>query len=125
MIVFVTGATAGFGFRLALDTSAGARLYVTEAFENGPALAAGIDRGAEIVAIGTTAVAPRLFAAVNAVSAISWGIIFCSIGYWFGHAFEALVGRLTQGPRLWWLVGGIVAAGLAAALIYRQRSRAR
>ena len=77
------------------------------------------------IAIGTTAVAPRLFAAVNAVSAISWGIIFCSIGYWFGHAFEALVGRLTQGPRLWWLVGGIVAAGLAAALIYRQRSRAR
>ncbi len=49
-----SGATAGFGIRLSLDTSAGARLYVTEAFEGGPAFAAGIDRGAEITAIGTS-----------------------------------------------------------------------
>lgn len=75
------------------------------------------------IAIGTTGVAPRLFATVNALSAISWGIIFCSIGYWFGHAFEAVLGRLAHDSRLWWLVGGIAAAGLAAALIYRQRSR--
>jgi carboxyl-terminal processing protease len=49
-----SGATAGFGLRFALDTSQGARLFVTEAFEGGPALAAGIDRGAEILAIGVS-----------------------------------------------------------------------
>ena len=48
-----SGATAGFGMRLALAT--GNRLVVTESYEGGPALTAGIDRGAEVVAIGTSA----------------------------------------------------------------------
>jgi len=43
------GATAGFGLRFALD---GRQLFVTESFEGGPALATGMDRGAEIVGIG-------------------------------------------------------------------------
>ncbi len=46
-----SGSSAGFGWRLGLDSSG--RLFVTEAFEGAPALAAGIDRGAEILAIGT------------------------------------------------------------------------
>lgn len=49
-----SGSSAGFGVRFALDTS-GTRLFVIESFENAPALNAGIDRGAEILAIGTTA----------------------------------------------------------------------
>jgi carboxyl-terminal processing protease len=48
---FNSGSTAGFGVRFAYQ---GSRLFVTEAFEGAPALAAGIDRGTEIVAIGTT-----------------------------------------------------------------------
>jgi carboxyl-terminal processing protease len=48
---FSSGATAGFGVRLSYDTT-NRRLFVTEAFEGAPALAAGIDRGDEIVAIG-------------------------------------------------------------------------
>ena len=48
-----SGATAGFGVRLYTDTAA-SRLYVTEAFEGAPPLAAGIDRGDEILAIGTS-----------------------------------------------------------------------
>lgn len=47
------GANAGFGIRLAID-SGGQRLFVSEAFEGAPALAAGIDRGTEILAIGTS-----------------------------------------------------------------------
>ena len=49
---FSSGASAGFGIRLSYDTAAG-RVWVIEAFEGAPALAAGIDRGTEIVAIGT------------------------------------------------------------------------
>ena len=48
-----SGATAGFGIRISTDVAA-RRLFVAEAFEGAPALAAGIDRGSEIVAIGTS-----------------------------------------------------------------------
>jgi len=51
---FQTGSTAGFGVRLSYDMNA-RRLFVAEAFEGAPALNAGIDRGTEIVAIGTSA----------------------------------------------------------------------
>ncbi len=47
-----SGSSAGFGVRLAF--SAGNRLFITEAFEGAPGLAAGIDRGTEILAIGTS-----------------------------------------------------------------------
>ncbi|MXO76249.1 peptidase S41 [Altererythrobacter aerius] len=49
-----SGSSAGFGVRLAYDTSQN-RVFVLEAYEGAPALAEGIDRGAEIVAIGTSA----------------------------------------------------------------------
>ncbi len=48
-----SGATAGFGIRLQTDVAT-RRSFVIEAFEGAPALAAGIDRGADIVAIGTS-----------------------------------------------------------------------
>jgi C-terminal processing protease CtpA/Prc len=51
---FSSGSSAGFGVRLVYDTSQN-RVFVAESFENAPALAAGIDRGTEIVAIGTSA----------------------------------------------------------------------
>lgn len=50
---FNSGSTAGFGVRLAYDT-VNNRVFVVEAFESAPALGAGIDRGTEILAIGTT-----------------------------------------------------------------------
>lgn len=48
-----SGSTAGFGFRIAID-SANSRVFVMESFEGTPALSAGIDRGTEILAIGTS-----------------------------------------------------------------------
>ncbi|RIV89919.1 peptidase S41 [Aurantiacibacter xanthus] len=50
---YSSGASAGFGFRLAYDTSA-RRVFVAETFEDTPALGANIDRGSEILAIGTS-----------------------------------------------------------------------
>ena len=50
---FNSGATAGFGIRLSYD-SAAARVFILDAFEGAPALAAGLDRGGEILAIGTS-----------------------------------------------------------------------
>jgi carboxyl-terminal processing protease len=47
---FSSGASAGFGVRLGMNGAN--RLFISEAFEGAPALAAGIDRGTEIVGIG-------------------------------------------------------------------------
>lgn len=48
-----SGSSAGMGVRLVANYDA-RRLFVTEAFETGPAARAGIRRGTEIVAIGTS-----------------------------------------------------------------------
>ncbi|WP_230280217.1 S41 family peptidase [Croceicoccus sp. Ery15] len=49
---YASGSTAGIGALLALDGAG--RLWVREAYENAPAFAAGMDRGTEITAIGTS-----------------------------------------------------------------------
>jgi len=49
-----SGSSAGFGIRLFYDTAA-RRLFVVEAYESASGFAAGLDRGVEITAIGTTA----------------------------------------------------------------------
>jgi C-terminal processing protease CtpA/Prc len=49
-----SGSSAGFGFRLSYDTP-GRRVLVAETFEGTTALGANIDRGTEILAIGTSA----------------------------------------------------------------------
>lgn len=55
---YSSGSSVGFGVRLSYDTT-GRRLFVSEAFENTSALAAGIDRGTEILAIGDTSASLR------------------------------------------------------------------
>ncbi len=51
-----SGSSAGFGVRLAYDTTA-RRVFVVEAFESAPAFAAAIDRGTEILSIDGQSVA--------------------------------------------------------------------
>ncbi len=60
-----SGSSAGFGVRLTYDTAA-SRVFVVESFEGAPALAAGIDRGAEILAIGTSAANEQTVASLMA-----------------------------------------------------------
>ncbi len=50
---FSSGSSAGFGFRLSTDATA-RRAFVMESFEGTAALTAGMDRGDEILAIGTS-----------------------------------------------------------------------
>ncbi|MFZ4108863.1 MAG: S41 family peptidase [Polymorphobacter sp.] len=50
---FNSGQTAAFGIRLQTDSVA-RRVFVADAYENAPAFAAGLDRGTEILAIGTS-----------------------------------------------------------------------
>lgn len=62
---FSQGASAGFGVRLSYETAA-RRVFVAEAFEGAPALAAGVDRGTEILAVGETAAGLRLVSDIMA-----------------------------------------------------------
>ena len=50
---FNSGSSAGFGVRLAYDTAAN-RVFVIEAYEGAPAIGQNIDRGTELLAIGTS-----------------------------------------------------------------------
>ncbi len=61
------GTSGGFGVRLSYDTVA-RRVFVAESFEGAPALAAGIDRGAEIVSIGTSTANLASVASIMAAS---------------------------------------------------------
>lgn len=60
---FQSGRTAAFGIRIETDSAAG-RVFVLDAFEGAPGLAAGLDRGAEILAIGQTESSLRPVAAI-------------------------------------------------------------
>ncbi|OYY92118.1 MAG: peptidase S41 [Sphingomonas sp. 28-66-16] len=66
---FNSGSSAGFGIRLSTD-AAQQRVFIAEAFEGTAALAAGIDRGAEIVAIGTGPSDVRTVAAIIAAEGL-------------------------------------------------------
>ncbi|MEG3088692.1 S41 family peptidase [Sphingomonas sp. PB4P5] len=66
---YASGATAGFGVRLSLDTSD--RLLVAESFENAPAAAVGVVRGTQIVAIGTTSANLRTVSAILASEGVA------------------------------------------------------
>ena len=54
--ILPNGSSAGFGVRLAYDTSA-KRVFVVEAFEAGTGFQAGMDRGSELLTIGGQSVA--------------------------------------------------------------------
>lgn len=55
---YASGSSAGFGVRLSTD-AVQRRAFVSEVFEGTPALAAGLDRGSEILAIGAAAASLR------------------------------------------------------------------
>lgn len=76
------------------------------------------------IAIGTTSVRARTFLAVNAVAAVIWGVTFSALGYVFGREVEQFLGRLhPHGAQLWWIVAGLVAAGLVVGGIHWWRGR--
>lgn len=67
---FSSGSSAGFGVRLSYDPASQA-VVIAEAYENAPALAAGIDRGTRITAIGTSTANLRTVAAIVAAEGTS------------------------------------------------------
>ena len=71
------------------------------------------------IAIGTSRVESRLFLIVNAVAAVVWGVVFTTIGYLFGRAFEQLLHRFV--PPAYIVLPAIGAVGGLALAIYAAR----
>lgn len=67
---FRSGQTAAFGIRIQSDATT-RRVLVADAFEGAPALAAGIDRGAEILAIGTSPANLRTVSSIIAAEGLA------------------------------------------------------
>lgn len=65
-----SGSSAGIGIRLSSDATT-KRTFVSEAFEGAPGLAAGLDRGTEILAIGDTPSSLRLVSDIITASGIA------------------------------------------------------
>jgi len=78
------------------------------------------------VAIGTSAVPARRFLAVNAVAAVVWAVTFTLVGFVFGRAFQAALGRIAPG-RHHVVIGAGVALAVAAIVVgwrwWRRRRR--
>ena len=74
------GSNAGFGIRLSYDTVAD-RVFILEAFENGPAFPAGFDRGTEILQINGQSVSTLM--ANGGPAAVSNASVYGVFRGWF------------------------------------------
>jgi len=64
------------------------------------------------MAIGLSSIPVWRFALLNLISAAVWAIIVCALGYYFGNAVEAYLGKLAQWEHR------IMAAGAAAIALF-------
>ena len=67
------------------------------------------------VAIGTSHVPFRTFVGINALAAITWAVLFTSLGYVFGTGVAELFGRYRPHGRQWLWVG---LAALVLGLVF-------
>jgi C-terminal processing protease CtpA/Prc len=73
---YASGETAGFGFRLLTDPSR-TRLFIAESFEDTPATDNGVERGAEVLAIGNT---PTTLRTIDQIAREDGGSLGPSLG---------------------------------------------
>lgn len=72
--------------------------------------------------LGMSSLSAWRFAAFNALGALIWAVAMAGIGWLFGAAAEALLGRL-QHLEAWLLVGLLAVLGMAALLRHRCAAR--
>ena len=64
------------------------------------------------VALGLSRISALKYFVLNAIAAIVWAMTFTSIGYFFGQAAEAFIGRING------VFGKIIAAVIVGAIVY-------
>lgn len=72
-------------------------------------------------AIGVSRIGARRFLIFNIASGVVWALIFAAAGYLFGHAAEALFGRIEDYEK--YIFVGIIIAGILFSLYHFLRKR--
>lgn len=67
------------------------------------------------IAIGTTSLRARTFLLLNAAAAVLWGMLFITLGYWFGEAIETAFGHIRDAG---FVILPVLAIAGAAALVF-------
>ena len=88
-----------------------------------PWLAAAVLAGgiAGPVLIGASGMAWTRFAAFNALGAVLWAVLLTGLGWFFGQAAQALLGKAQHYEG--WLALGVIVVALGYALWSRRRAR--
>lgn len=73
------------------------------------------------MAIGTSAIRTRKFAALNAAAAMLWAVLFTGIGYVFADGIERLFGKIKSVEHI--VIGALVVAAIIALAIHFFRRR--
>lgn len=71
--------------------------------------------------IGASGISAARFAALNLLGAVIWAVLFTSLGWVFGQAAQAVLGRLTHVEG--WLILAIAGLGLAVTAARHARAR--
>jgi len=77
------------------------------------------------ITVGTSSIPFRRFVILNLLSAMLWGTIFTTIGYQFGHAFEARVMQLLHSRYAWAIVATTVTLLVTGGFLLHRRRRNR
>ncbi len=72
------------------------------------------------ILIGTTAFSSARFALLNGAGALLWSAVFTAIGWVFGQAAEAMLGRIKHLEG--WLMLGLVAAAIIWLVVRKHRA---
>ena len=73
------------------------------------------------VLIGASGMAWTRFAAFNALGAVLWAVLLTGLGWFFGQAAQALLGKAQHYEG--WLAMGVIVVALGYALWSRRRAR--
>ncbi|WP_144097921.1 DedA family protein [Croceicoccus sediminis] len=77
------------------------------------------------LAIGTTNLRGSRFAIINAAAALLWGVIFVTLGYFFGQAIEALFGRVHLSFVVLAVLAALALFVMARSIVRRMNARRR
>lgn len=67
--------------------------------------------------LGASGISPIRYLALNLCGALIWAIVIGTLGYYFGHAIEILLGEIKQYEE--WVIIGLLLVGATGWVVYK------